>query len=209
VTNHPDLVWIVKGERIGLTAPRKEEFLARWDLHNDPVLGMLVGLPSLPGASHAGTLPPYTREQHETLWDAIAARAVIAFDLREVDGGRAVGEAYLIRLFAPHGSCELTLAVLDPDDRRKHFAIEALKLVCAYAFDVLGANRVALRTLAVNEPLVRGFERHADSIGARKVGVEREALWAFGGYQDVVLIEILKRDFPPQPETTHLRRPPG
>jgi RimJ/RimL family protein N-acetyltransferase len=209
MADHPEFVWIVRDERIGLTAPRKDEFLDRWELHNDPVLGMLIGMPALPGVPLGGTLPPYSREQHEALWETVAARNVIAFDIREFPGGRVLGEAFLTRLWAPHGSCELTLAVIDPADRRKHFAIDALKLVCGYAFDVLGANRVAMRTLAVNQPLVRGFERHADAIGARKVGVEREALWAFGEYQDVVLIEVLKRDFPPQPETAHLRQAPS
>jgi RimJ/RimL family protein N-acetyltransferase len=209
VGDNAEFVWIVRGERVGLVAPRKEEFLDRWDLSNDPILGMLVGLPALPGAPHGGTLPPYSREQHEKLWESIAARNVIAFDIREAPDGRLVGEAFLTRLWAPHGSCELSLVVLDPADRRKHFAIDALRLVCGYAFDVLGANRIVLRTLAVNRALLEGFERHGESIGARRVGVEREALWAFGDYQDVVLIEILKRDFPPQEDTAHLRRPPS
>ena len=204
-----DFVWIVRGERVGLTAPRKDDFLDRWDRNNDPIASMLMGLPSLPGAAYAATLPPSSREQQEKLWEAVAARELIAFDIREVSDARAVGEAFLTRLSAPHGSCELSLYVLDPADRRKHFAIDALKQVCGYAFDVLGVNRIALRTLAVNQPLVQGFERHADSIGARKVGVEREAVWAFGGYQDVILIEILRRDFPPQEETAHLRQPPS
>ena len=204
-----EFVWIVRGESVGLAAPRKDEFLDRWDLHNDPVLGMLVGLPALPGSPYGISLPPYSREQHEKLWESVAARNLIAFDVREVADGRTIGEAFLTRLWMPHGSCELSLVVLDPNDRRKHFALDALKLVCGYAFDVLGVNRIVLRTLAANEPLVHGFERHSESTGARRVGVEREALWAFGEYQDVVLIEILKRDFPPQEETAHLRRPPS
>jgi RimJ/RimL family protein N-acetyltransferase len=206
VAANPDVTWIVRGNRIGLTAPRREEFLARWELHNDPELGMLYGLPSLPSSPLAPTLPPYSREQHEALWECIASRSVLAFDARQVSDGRFIAEAYLTRLSWPHGSAELSLAVVDPADRQQRFALEALRLVCAYAFDVVGVNRIVLRALALNEPLVRGFERHAETVGARKVGVEREAVWAFGGYQDVVVIEILKREFPPHPATAHLRR---
>jgi hypothetical protein len=39
--------------------------------------------------------------------------------------------------------------------------------------------------------------------------MEREAEWAFGGYQDIVIMEILAADFPPHPATAHLRDAPA
>jgi RimJ/RimL family protein N-acetyltransferase len=206
VADRAQPAWIVQGERIGLAAPRKEDFLARWEAHNDPALGMLFGMPSLPSTPLGPTLPPYTEAQHEALWECIAARTMIVFDVCHREDGRLIAEVVLNRVYAPHASCELSLAVFDPAERRQHFALEALTLVCAYAFDVLALNRVCMRGLAANEPLVGGLERHGERIGARRVGVEREALWAFGGFQDVIVIEILKRDFPPQAATAHLRR---
>jgi hypothetical protein len=41
------------------------------------------------------------------------------------------------------------------------------------------------------------------------VGIEREAEWAFGEYQDCVIMEVLASDFPPHPATAHLREAPA
>ena len=60
-----------------------------------------------------------------------------------------------------------------------------------------------------DEAVVRGVERGAEAYGARVVGVERESEWAYGGWQDTVLVEILASDFPPHPATEHLRSGPA
>jgi RimJ/RimL family protein N-acetyltransferase len=200
--------WIVKGAAIGLTAPRREEFVARWDLFNDPLLSMILAMPTTTALPGAATLPPYHREQQENMFNMASARGLIAFDLCSVeDGTRPVGEAFLHSLAWPHASAELSLIVFDPRDRGRRYGIEALRLVCAYAFDVLGLHRVFFHALALNLPLLKGFEKH-EELGFRRVGEMREAVWAFGSYQDLVIYEVLCTTFPPDPLTEHLRRNP-
>jgi [ribosomal protein S5]-alanine N-acetyltransferase len=201
---------IVAGERVVLTAPARDEFVARWDLFNDPMLSMLLGSPVLAHGPHVRTMPPVTREHREALYEQHVARRVLCFEVRLAGGDRrCVGEAYLAELSWPRACGELGVAILSPDDRREGYGTEAAGLVCAYAFDGLGLNRISLRFPAENEAAAAATERAASALGARQVGVERQAEWLFGRHADVAVWEVLRRDFPPHPATAELRTPPG
>jgi len=193
-----------------LTAPRRDEFVARWPLFNDPVLAMMLGSPALSHGVHVRTMPPVTLEHREALYEEHVARRILCFEVRLADGDRrCVGEAYLAGLTWPRASGELSVAILSADDRRQGFGTEAAGLVCAYAFDGLGLNRMSLRFPAENVAATAATERAAPALGARKVGVERQAEWVFGRHADVAVWEVLRADFPPHPATAELRTPPG
>ncbi|MDQ3934874.1 MAG: GNAT family N-acetyltransferase [Actinomycetota bacterium] len=197
---------IVAGERVGLSAMVREEFIARWDAFNDPELAALLTWQADGASPGACGRPPVTREQREEAWDAVATSHTIApFDVRRVEDGRFIGEASLTGISWPSASAEIAVAILDPRDRRSGCGSETAVLLAAYGFDGLGLHRVTLRYLATNEAVVRGIERDGGAFGARVVGVEREAEWAYGGWQDAVLVEVLASDFPPHPATAHLR----
>ena len=200
--------WIVEGERVGLSAMVREEFVERWDTLNDPELAMLLTWPTSGDRTGVPGRPPYTREDREASWEAITgSRSVAAFDLRMVADGRFIGEAALSRITWPSASAEIAVAILDAADRGSGCGSEAVTLLAAYGFDGLGLHRVTLRYLALNRAVVRGVERDGAAVGARVVGVEHESEWAFGGWQDTVLVEILASEFPPHPATAHLREP--
>jgi RimJ/RimL family protein N-acetyltransferase len=201
---------IVAGERVVLTAPEREEFVARWRLFNDPVLAMLLGSPSLSHGPQVRTMPPVAREHREALYEEHVARRVLCFEVRLPDGDRrCVGEAYLAELSWPRACGELGVTIFTPDDRRHGYGTEAAALVCAYAFDGLGLNRISLRFPAENVAAAEATERAASALGASKVGIERQAEWVFGRHADVAVWELLRRDFPPHPATAELRTPPG
>ena len=198
--------WIVMGEQVGLTAIVREEFVARWDSYNDPELAMLLTYPTSQRKTTPLARPPITREQREAAWEMISdSPEIAAFEIRTVDDQRFVGEGSLNRISWPSASAEIAVAILDPEDRGSGFGTEAALLMAAYAFDGLGLHRVTLRYLAVNDAVSRGVERGADAFGARIVGVERESEWAYGRWQDTVLVEILASEFPPHPATAALR----
>jgi RimJ/RimL family protein N-acetyltransferase len=204
-----DRTWIVLGERVGLTAMDREEFGARWDAYNDASLGMLLThatTPHLPGAPRRA---PITRDVREALWDFVNSPCARAFDIRAAEDQRFVGECSLSGIAWPAASAEVAVAVIDPADRGRGWGTEAVKLLIAYGFDGLGLHRVTLRYLAANEAAVTAIANHADGTGARVVGIEREAAWAYGGHQDCVLLEVLASDFPPHPATAYLRETPA
>ena len=193
-----------------LTAPRRDEFVGRWQLFNDPVLAMMLGSPALSHGIHVRTMPPVTLEHREALYEEHVARRILCFEVRIAGGDRrCVGEAYLADLTWPRASGELSVAILSADDRRQGFGTEAAGLVCAYAFDGLGLNRMSLRFPAENVAATAATERAAPGLGARKVGVEQQAEWVFGRHADVAVWEVLRADFPPHPATAELRTPPA
>jgi RimJ/RimL family protein N-acetyltransferase len=171
---------------------------------------MLLGSPAVAPGAHVRTMPPASREQREALYAEHVARRVLCFDVRAGDAdGPCVAEAYLSDLAWPRASGELCVAVLADGDRRSGFGSEAAVLVCAYAFDGLGLNRVCGRFPVDNTAAAAAVERHGSGVGARQVGVERGAEWVFGRHADVALWEVLRRDFPPHAATAELRTPPG
>src|SRR5207237_8400201 len=107
------------------------------------------------------------------------------------------------------GSGRLWVALSAPTGRGRAYATVAGSLVCAYAFDGLGLNRISLRLPVESVAATQATGRAGPDLRARKVGVEREAEWVFGRHGDVAVWEVLRSDFPPHPATAELRTPPG
>ena len=201
---------IVAGERVVLTAPSRDEFVDRWELLGDPVDAMLRGSPTSAHAEHTRTMPPATREQREAVYEQHVARTILCFDARAGGpGGPCVAEAHVGDVTWPRACGELDVVVFAREDRRQGLGLEAAALVCAYAFDGLGLNRMSWRFPVANVAAAAASERAAREFGARQVGVAREADWVAGAHADVAVWELLRRDFPPHPATAELRTPPG
>jgi RimJ/RimL family protein N-acetyltransferase len=198
--------WLVKGELVGLVAPKREAFIERWDLYDDPRIAMIAAFQTA-GASVIFR-PPTTREHREGLWQAVVDGQLMAFEIRAVGDGRFLGEAGLAGLQWPQGSSDVAVALFDPRDRGHGYGTEAVLLLMAYGFDALGLNRLTIRYLSVNAAVVRAVERAAAAVGGRVIGVEREAEWAYGARRDRLILECLREDFPPHPGTAHLRAQP-
>jgi RimJ/RimL family protein N-acetyltransferase len=195
--------WLVRGDRVGLAAPEREEFVARWNRYDDPRIAMIAAFQT--AGSAAILKPPTTREHREAVWQAVADGVLVPFDIRTTDDGSFVGEAGVSRVTWPRGSGDVAAALFDPAERGRGYGTEAILLVLAYCFDALGFRRLTIRYLSVNQAVTRGVERSAAAVGARVVGIEREAEWAYGARRDRMLVEVLRDDFPPHPATAHLR----
>jgi len=195
--------WLVRGESVGLVRPSRDDFVARWDRYDDPRIGMAAAFQS--GGAAAIFKPPVTREHREWIWDAASAGLLVPFDIHAVRDGRFLGEAGISRIDWPRASGEVAAAIFDPADRGRGLGTEAMLLVYAYAFDALGMHRLSIRYLGVNDAVVCAVERTAALVGARVVGVERDAEWSYGRRRDRLVVECLRADFPPHPATAHLR----
>ena len=89
------------------------------------------------------------------------------------------------------GQAEIAKVIGDPLFRGKGLAAAATSRLLAHGFDVLGLNRIYLRTLGGNLSNLKLNER----MGFRFEGVLREACVRGGGHRDVVLMALLRRDF--------------
>ena len=185
--------WIVKGEKVGLTATTKEDYIARRErFGNEPLMSGLQW----------PFMPPHPREFWEELYDAqVITRESMVFEVRLIDSRECVGEVSLRGLKWPDASCELGVTVWASPERAKGYGTEAGYLAAAYAFDGLGVHRVWLGYIASNKAVAR----IAETLPGKKVGRLRESAWAFGKFHDLVIMDCLRSEFPPHPATKHLR----
>lgn len=195
-----DPVWIVRGEHVGLAAPEREDFIARWPEFNDPAFATVLMLPQV-----GMPMPPIGPEDRAGLFDALKENGTPLFDIRRIEDGTCLGEAFVGGIVWPHGSGEVALSLYVEGDRGQGHGIEAFELLCAYCFDGLGLNRLQIAFIVVNERMVRAVSSHLVRFGGRRFGVAREAHYAFGAHRDVVMFDLLRREFAPHPATASLR----
>ncbi len=75
--------------------------------------------------------------------------------------------------------------------RGQGFGTEAVRLLLAYAFDMLGLERVELEVAVENERAIRSYRR----AGFVQEGVKRHAFMLGGRYSDLMVMAVLAADW--------------
>ncbi|MBM7785597.1 GNAT family N-acetyltransferase [Tenggerimyces flavus] len=104
----------------------------------------------------------------------------------ETETGDFAGEIVLNDLSTANESCNLRLW-LGASFRDHGYGSEAIRLVLAYAFDVVGLHRVELEVYAFNQRAIRTYER----CGFEVEGRLRHALLWEGERYDALIMGIL------------------
>jgi RimJ/RimL family protein N-acetyltransferase len=122
-----------------------------------------------------------------------AAGREVAFAIVERASGSAVGSTRYLDILRSHRALEIGYTWIGPAWRRSAINTDCKLLLLTHAFDVLGANRVTLKTDARNERSQRAIER----IGATREGVLRRhrVCWD-GSVRDTVTYGITDADWP-------------
>ena len=106
---------------------------------------------------------------------------------------RAIGSTRFGDIAPEHGRVEIGWTWIAPSHQRTAVNTEAKLLQLAYAFDELGATRIALKTDLRNERSQRAIER----LGAVREGVLRHHIRLPDGYlRDTVYYSILAEEWP-------------
>jgi len=107
--------------------------------------------------------------------------------------GRAIGSTRFGDIAPEHGRVEIGWTWIAPSHQRSAANTEAKLLQLGYAFDDLGATRVALKTDGRNERSQAAIER----LGAVREGVLRRHLRLPDGFiRDTVYFSILAEEWP-------------
>ena len=107
--------------------------------------------------------------------------------------GRAVGSTRVLDIAPEHGRVEIGWTWIAPSHQRTATNTEAKLLQLGYAFDDLGANRVALKTDERNERSQQAIAR----LGAVREGVLREQFRMPDGFmRSSVYFSILAAEWP-------------
>ncbi len=130
-------------------------------------------------------------------WPAYLSDALrpdyVAWATIERASNRAIGSTRFGDIAPEHGRVEIGWTWIAPSRQRTAVNTEAKLLQLSYAFDSLGAGRVALKTDGRNERSQRAIER----LGGVREGVLRRHLRLPDGFiRDTVYYSILAHEWP-------------
>jgi RimJ/RimL family protein N-acetyltransferase len=133
----------------------------------------------------------------ESAWARYLADAVrpgyVAWATVDVASGRAVGSTRFGDIAPEHGRVEIGWTWIAPSHQRSATNTEAKLLQLTYAFDELGATRVALKTDGRNLRSQAAIER----LGAQREGTLRKHMRMPDGFiRDTVYFSILADEWP-------------
>lgn len=132
-----------------------------------------------------------------SVWPAYLADAqrpeYVAWATIEAATGRAVGSSRFGDIAPAHGRVEIGWTWIAPSHQRSAMNTEAKLLQLGYAFDELGATRVALKTDGRNLRSQAAIER----LGAQREGTLRRHIRLPDGFiRDTVYFSILAEEWP-------------
>lgn len=114
----------------------------------------------------------------------------IPFSMDSLATGELIGGCVLWNLDQHNRGTHLGLALL-PSARGHGYGTDAVRVMCDYAFRVLGLHRVQLETLERNAPM----RRAALAAGFREEGVTRGTGWTGEGWENDVVYGLLAREW--------------
>jgi len=123
--------------------------------------------------------------------DEIAARHQHVFDIVDLATDESLGRCLLFAVNQVDRTAEVGIFLGEKSAWGKGYGREAMTLLLDYAFSLLNLDSVMLGAFAFNERAIRLYER----LGFRTIGRRREARTIAGRKHDVVLMDMLAREF--------------
>jgi RimJ/RimL family protein N-acetyltransferase len=162
---------------------------ARTDDDLDVLFGISADLATWEerNASAPGTLTRAKFDARLARADDEAAEDVVAF---VVDvGGTAVGSASLFGfdMFARHAEAGISLV---PEARGRGIGTAAIAQLVDFGFVRRNLRRIHLQAIASNTGAIRAYEKAGFVVEGRR----RQHAWVRGGYEDIVLMGILRSE---------------
>lgn len=176
---------IVPGEKVYLGQIRKDlaPVYRRW--LND------LGVSRTLGVINDQGLPMTDEDEEEWFEAARADKSEVVFGIYELETGKPVGNCGLSGVRSVNRSAEFGIAIGDRSVHSKGYGTEATRLMLDYGFNVLGLHHIWLKCVAFNHAGIRAYEK----AGFKHAGKLREG-WQLGGQQhDVILMDVLAREF--------------
>jgi RimJ/RimL family protein N-acetyltransferase len=174
---------MLRGELVGLRAKSDTDTpILDEELHDDVVNDVRSGWRAW------RPVPPGAEASRFRVSEPADDRA--HFAVVELATGTLVGEAQLASIDSHNRSALVGLA-LRPDFRGKGLGTDIVRVLCHYAFVVLGLHSVRLGTLADNHGMIKAAER----AGFTLEGVGREVAWIMGEFVDGAVYGLLASEW--------------
>lgn len=134
---------------------------------------------------------PSTRAEEEAWLSQPLGVDEVAFLIYDLEDMALVGSTRLFHIDHRHQTCELAIAIFDPDRRGKGLGTEAVRLVTDYAIHGLEMHNVHLWAYEYNWAGLRAYTR----AGFREYGRRREARLRQGERWDQIYMEVLASEW--------------
>jgi len=85
----------------------------------------------------------------------------------------------------------LGISIHNPDNHNKGYGTDAMDCLLRFGFNVLNLHRIELWVMEYNKRAIHIYEK----LGFKEVGRKREAHYLQGKYHNIVVMDILKREF--------------
>lgn len=172
---------MISTERLNIWPLEPQDLAKNYTWANDGSLCRLIG--ALP-------MPKPFREIEGWFSSVTADPEAHVFSVKLKDGAH-IGNAEIRDLDLRCGSCELGIMIGDSRYRGQGYGSEAVKAVCAFAFNQLRLNRIKVRVLQYNDNAFAMFKK----CGFTHEGTEREAFWQDGRHWDIRILSLLRSEF--------------
>ncbi|QND53119.1 GNAT family N-acetyltransferase [Phyllobacterium sp. 628] len=176
----PGQLVTLDGERVFLRRPHNGDAQVRLALGHDLEIYRMFGgsreeLSEM--TSHGAAMWVESLAEHPYAW--------------VIEHESLIGEIRLDHVNLSDRRASLAIGIYDPALLGHGLGSEAIKLVLAYAFDVLGLHRIGLRVLAYNQRAIRAYEKCGFVIEGR----ERDAAFVDGAFHDDIMMGVLEQEF--------------
>ena len=171
---------ILQGPRVTLRAAQADDVDARFALGNTPEIQAMFG-------ADPKQVRDITRE---------AAQAWVDSQMAEPHGwiievaGKLIGSVRIHSVNHADQRAQIAIGILDSQALGQGYGTEAMRLLAAYAFDVMGLHRLGCRVLAFNERATAAYVK----VGFVQEGRERESACIGDQWHDDLIMGLLAQD---------------
>jgi RimJ/RimL family protein N-acetyltransferase len=135
---------------------------------------------------------PVTRGEEEQWLNRVTTNPdQVIFAIRDLDDMAVVGSVNLFDIDHRHQTCELGIAIMEPDRRGKGLGTEAVRLITDYAIHALEMHNVQLATYGFNWAGQRAYAK----AGFKEYGRRREARLHNGKWWDIIYMDVVASEW--------------
>jgi RimJ/RimL family protein N-acetyltransferase len=136
---------------------------------------------------------PVSETDHRAWFEAIRHRAdVTIFGIRTLPEKRLIGSCQLRNIDPVHRNAELQIRIGEVGERGQGHGTEAVRQLLRFGFHELNLHRIYLNVFGHNAAAISAYEK----AGFKREGVLREAAHVDGHYVDVIVMSVLRHEWP-------------
>jgi RimJ/RimL family protein N-acetyltransferase len=179
---------MLRGERVLLRAETRADVEALYPMeHADPEQKMLADTRPWTPSPLSAVLEKWDRGHAD---GPPQDPAFVPFSIDSLATGHLIGGCVLWDLDQHNRNAHLGLALV-PAARGQGYGTDVVRVLCDYAFRVLGLHRAQLETMECNTAM----RKAAVAAGFREEGMSRGAGWLGDGWENDVVYGLLAREW--------------